>query len=252
MARGASAWPEPQRRHSVKGLIHERIRIVPTWQTQGRRGREIKPVAMLTQPFLDCSEADIFQAAYGDPEGRDYWQAWLFEQRPAPELADLLATHVAENDDELHRIKRVIVDSLEGYSLDDTFDRTLWLFENPNTRQFIPESLARLLMTAVKPKQDKVETQDGGPGPRPGQSTPKARACEIALEIPKKKDSRNLDTVGRPTSPPKCTKRSRPRASRMGAPGLRRQSGRPSTSGARETGRSSDKRPEVLQGIDIQ
>ena len=111
----------------------------------------------------------------------------MFEQRPAPELADLLATHVAENDDELHRIKRVIVGSLEGCSLEDTFDRTLWFFENPNTRRFIPESLARLLIAAAEPKQDKVETQDGGSGPKPGQRTPKARACEIALEILKKR-----------------------------------------------------------------
>jgi hypothetical protein len=185
MARGASVGPEPQRRESVKGIIHERIRLVPIWKSTARRGGETKAIAGFEQPYRECSEADIFQAAYGDREGRAYWQASLFEQRPHAELADLLATHVAGNDDELHRIRKAIVVALQNCDPANTFDRALWLFENPNTRRFIPESLARLLIAAADSAEQREAAGTGGNqrGPKPGQTTAKDRACQIALEI---------------------------------------------------------------------
>jgi hypothetical protein len=42
-----------------------------------------------------CSPTEILEAAYGDPEGRQYWELWLFEPLRVYQFADLLAVHYA-------------------------------------------------------------------------------------------------------------------------------------------------------------
>jgi hypothetical protein len=46
-------------------------------------------------------EAEIFRAAYGDPHGKDYWDAYLAVAIPVSELASVLSTHTSKNFDEL-------------------------------------------------------------------------------------------------------------------------------------------------------
>jgi hypothetical protein len=47
------------------------------------------------------SEAEIFQAAYGDPSGREYWHAQLSEPIAVYKFAYILAVHAAESGDQL-------------------------------------------------------------------------------------------------------------------------------------------------------
>jgi hypothetical protein len=42
-----------------------------------------------------CTPVEILRAAYGDPEGRWYWELWLFEPLGVYQFADLLAVHRA-------------------------------------------------------------------------------------------------------------------------------------------------------------
>ncbi len=41
-----------------------------------------------------CAEAEIFDAAYGDPSGGEYWAAWLDSREPDDVVARLLAAHL--------------------------------------------------------------------------------------------------------------------------------------------------------------
>jgi len=42
-----------------------------------------------------CTVSEIFGAAYGDPQGFDYWDAWLAEPLPIYTFVDLLSVHRA-------------------------------------------------------------------------------------------------------------------------------------------------------------
>lgn len=44
-------------------------------------------------PFEGLPAVDIFKAAYGDPDGRDYWLSWTSQRISAYDFAQLLATH---------------------------------------------------------------------------------------------------------------------------------------------------------------
>ena len=82
MARAVRALHAYQRRYAVKGIIHERFR------TDKIRG----------EAQIDCTECDIFEAAYGDHDGSEYWESWLFENITACDVADVVATHVASSE----------------------------------------------------------------------------------------------------------------------------------------------------------
>jgi len=63
-----------------------------------------------------CTVAEILAAAYGDPQGRDYWDAWLFEPLPIHTFADLLSVHrAAAEGAPLAPINGVTVPVLDGY-----------------------------------------------------------------------------------------------------------------------------------------
>ena len=47
------------------------------------------------------AEAEIFQAAYGNPRGRKYWDALLSEPIPVFSLARILSVHLAVSVDNL-------------------------------------------------------------------------------------------------------------------------------------------------------
>jgi hypothetical protein len=51
--------------------------------------------------YNGLSSAEIFTAAYGDREGRDYWSAWMARKVSAYEFARLLATHLIDEAKEL-------------------------------------------------------------------------------------------------------------------------------------------------------
>ena len=62
-----------------------------------------------TVAFGVRAEAEIFQAVYGDPGGRKYWEAHLSEAIPAAKLAHLLAVHLAESAERLSVWKSAIL-----------------------------------------------------------------------------------------------------------------------------------------------
>ena len=62
-----------------------------------------------TVAFGVGAEAEIFQAAYGDPSGRKYWDAHLSEPIPVYSLAHILSAHVAEKVEQLEMARIAII-----------------------------------------------------------------------------------------------------------------------------------------------
>src|SRR5262245_3915489 len=58
-----------------------------------------------TVAFGVRAEAEIFQAAYGDPGGRKYWEAHLSEPMLVYPLAHMLSAHLAEKIDQLEMVR---------------------------------------------------------------------------------------------------------------------------------------------------
>jgi hypothetical protein len=138
-AKEAANLPVRQRIFSVKGLIHERYRL----KLSDIGHATAKPPAR----ELPCSERDIFEAAFGDPLGAEYWRAWLFDLQPLSNatLADLLATHVADSEERFCIMKKALFQALEKQAHDYPRTAAQWLIENPNTHDFVPEGLTQLL-----------------------------------------------------------------------------------------------------------
>jgi hypothetical protein len=62
-----------------------------------------------TVAFGVRAEAEIFQAAYGDPRGRKYWDAHLSEAIPVYSLAHVLSAHLAEKVEQLEMARIAII-----------------------------------------------------------------------------------------------------------------------------------------------
>ena len=62
-----------------------------------------------TVAFGVPAEAEIFQAAYGDPGEREYWEGLLSEPMPLYSLAHVLSAQLAENVEQLEMAKIAIV-----------------------------------------------------------------------------------------------------------------------------------------------
>jgi hypothetical protein len=122
-------------------------------------------------------EAEIFQAAYGDPEGRRYWGAYLSEPIRLYSLANLLSVHSAESAQQLEWARiatigafRNAVEAGEDWFIGDTaplltmddheanFDSLRkikvrpraaveWLLSKPSREHLVPGSLRRFLQT---------------------------------------------------------------------------------------------------------
>ena len=70
-ARATGSLEPMAQRNAVKGLICDNL-----WSRK-------------------CTPTEILEAAYGDPEGRQYWELWLFEPLHVYQFADLLAVYHA-------------------------------------------------------------------------------------------------------------------------------------------------------------
>lgn len=145
----ASQFPEPQRRWTVLSLIHERYRT------------PLKELGALAGD-LGCTEAELFLAAYGDPEGRYYWAGWLDQPWPVQTLAQVLATHLATSEP-LFAARQADLLAALGTNLyapagPPVCPRTVvegWV-QRIDTRKLVPDSLAHYLSAAnVAPGRDK-------------------------------------------------------------------------------------------------
>ena len=124
-----------------------------------------------------CTEAEIFQHAYGDPSGRMYWDARLSEPTPLNLLADLLCVHHDKNFRDIDYAKIAILRAFrdaaqagETWFLGNTAplldmrdgcgplegldevkirprDAVVWMLSKPMRRDFVPAGLQALLET---------------------------------------------------------------------------------------------------------
>ena len=127
------------------------------------------------------AEAEIFQAFYGDPAGRKYWQAHLSEPIRVYTLAHILSPHLAESVEQLEMAKIAIICAFrdaavagERWFIGDTTPLLAvqdgqtnfaelasikvrpraaveWLLSKPKREHFVPEFLRRFLQSGGEP-----------------------------------------------------------------------------------------------------
>lgn len=131
MAAAARDFREPQRRFAVKGLIHGRYRGMV----------DNGALAFPSVPL--CSEAEIFERAYGDPDGLDYWDAWFFDRLPIGELTKLVAVHAAQSEHALPPLVSHLRKILEGLFPVSCKEAVEYLIAHPDTRELVPGSLKK-------------------------------------------------------------------------------------------------------------
>lgn len=73
------------------------------------RCREVTQLIGDALAFGVRAEAEIFQAVYGDPGGRKYWDAHLSEAIPAYSLAHILSVHLAQTAEQLEMARIAII-----------------------------------------------------------------------------------------------------------------------------------------------
>jgi len=145
-----------------------------------------------TVAFGVRAEAEIFQAVYGDPGGRKYWDAHLSEAIPVYSLAHILSAHLAENVEQLAMARIAIIrafrdaahagerwfvgettpllavedgqTNFEGLGKVKVHPRAAveWLLSKPKREHLVPESLRRFLQSDGEPTNAKAST-----APRP-------------------------------------------------------------------------------------
>ena len=59
-------------------------------------------------PFGVCTEAEFFDATYGDPTGRDYWKSFLSEPMRVSAFGHVLSVHLNVNADQLEWARTAI------------------------------------------------------------------------------------------------------------------------------------------------
>jgi hypothetical protein len=122
-----------------------------------------------------CTSVEILETAYGDPQGRQYWELWLFEPLPLYQFAADLALHSASADGlaVLDRYLFQIIERLraaaeagETWFIGDTSplitekwsslalrdsalavrprEAVTWMCQNPNARHLVPETAAQI------------------------------------------------------------------------------------------------------------
>lgn len=176
-------------------------------------------------------EAEIFQAAYGDPTGKVYWEFQVSEPISVVTLAHILAAHSAKNLKELDAnivlavrafrdaarvgetwlygdtssLLRVddVQDSFEGLSavLVDVRAAVNWLLSKPRREHLVPASLRQYLASLSLPKtasSDRtMEPKEGAQAPA-GEHTPSegSSAPAVALVTSKARSSTRAQMVG--------------------------------------------------------
>jgi hypothetical protein len=129
-----------------------------------------------------CTSVEILEAAYGDPQGRRYWELWLFEPLPIYQFAELLALDSAATDRVpvldryLFRIierLRAAAEAGETWLTGDTSplitetwsslnlrnsavavrprEAIAWMYRNPNARHLLPRVLAGMAESFAEP-----------------------------------------------------------------------------------------------------
>jgi hypothetical protein len=160
LAVAASRDREPQKRFSVKGLfrVHLRARYDPT-----------DSATIDSEPAV--TEAEIFQAAYGDPLGRDYWRAWLSEPFHRLRVADLIATHAAPSEPLFQCTEAQILSALFTANFANTSSAIGWLIFTPHIAHLVPASLCDYLSGAEAPTAAAAEETRNRPFPAATEST---------------------------------------------------------------------------------
>jgi hypothetical protein len=158
------------------------------------------------------TEAEIFERAYGEPTGKEYWVHWLSPpDEPDETLVRLLATHktldrLAQKRENIRRLiekekisqweagyrilvetERRIAEALKCFPIGAARDRIAQIAASPKTRHLLPTSLCKFLEGT--PSQASPATQHRGKGGRP----PAADWSAIRERL-----WRELDLVGLP------------------------------------------------------
>jgi hypothetical protein len=103
-------------------------------------------------------EAEIFEAAYGDPRGTEYWKSHLSEVLAIESLADLLSVHLVQRDQNIEQTQSAIISTL--YAAINRFEippllgvshgeiepssAVKFLLSKPKREHLVPQSLRRL------------------------------------------------------------------------------------------------------------
>jgi len=145
-----------------------------------------------TVAFGVRAEAEIFQAVYGDPSGRNYWDAHLSESVRVYTLAHILSAHLAESAEQLETARIAIIrafrdaaqagerwfigettpllavedgqTNFEGLGQVKVHPRAAveWLLSKPKREHLVPNSLRRFLQSGGDTTNAKAPT-----APRP-------------------------------------------------------------------------------------
>jgi hypothetical protein len=124
--------------------------------------------------------SDIFEEAYGDRSGADYWRSWIDSAERNDALARLLATHVAA--EEIAARERPTLDAWAGLTIfglrrkecEDAVkgteagrlqDRLAELNRNLNTQHLVPESLRAFLESSSRAHPASARPKRGDSAP---------------------------------------------------------------------------------------
>jgi hypothetical protein len=166
------------------------------------------------------AESEIFEAAYGDPSGRKYWDAILSEPTAVASFARLLSVHTAENGQELEygeiAILRALRDAAESGEISFIGDTTPllagdetnptringlvkvkvhpraaaeWLLNRPMREHLVPDSLAQYLHptpqeTVQEPPTETAQEPPTETAQEPPTETAQGPPTETAQEPP--------------------------------------------------------------------
>ena len=156
---------------------------------------EVFRCQLVTQLICDTvafgvrAEAEIFEAVYGDPSGRKYWDAHLSEAISAYSFAHLLSAHLTVKAEQLEMARIAIIRSFrdaaeagERWFTGDTspllameygqtnFEKlgkikvhpraaVEWLLSKPKREYFVPDSLRRFLQSSGEATGAKAMTK---------------------------------------------------------------------------------------------
>jgi hypothetical protein len=144
----------------------------------------------------DCTSVEILETAYGDPQGRRYWELLFFEPLPLYQFAEELALHSSSADGvaALDRYLLQIIERLraaaeagETWFIGDTSplitetwsslalrdsalavrprEAITWMCQNPNARHLVPETAAQIAGAASPIGPTSAPSPTGGGAP---------------------------------------------------------------------------------------
>jgi hypothetical protein len=159
-------------------------------------------VLMIVEHSLQAAEppsvAEIFEAAYGDPVGRDYWRLWLKYEQDEATVAKLLSTHfVAETTAPSHPLgwswEACCHAALGRYrSAGQMIDRIKSIVDDEELGYLIPPSVRAFIESELIVGSDIAEKHPGGAPERYDWDSAEAElarecSCERCAGIPNRK-----------------------------------------------------------------